>query len=94
LQAYCAPPEVAAVAPSVPVPSRGPRGGERDGGRDGRAQRQPVHIPNGLNVSIVYRSEHAEGEVRLGDAWRVKPTDDLITALRGEFAGSSIEIVY
>ena len=35
-----------------------------------------------------------EGEVRLGDAWRVKPTDDLIAALRGEFAGSSIEIVY
>ena len=45
-------------------------------------------------MSIVYRSEHAEGEVRLGDAWRVKPTDDLITALRGEFAGSAIEIVY
>ncbi len=57
-------------------------------------QRQSAPIPNGLNVSIVYRSEHAEGEVRLGDAWRVKPTDDLITALRGEFAGSAIEIVY
>jgi DNA polymerase-3 subunit alpha len=87
LEAHCAGPEQQASAP-VPVPSRGPRG---DGGRP---QRQPVHIPNGLNVSIVYRSEHAEGEVRLGDAWRVKPTDDLITALRGEFAGSSIEIVY
>jgi DNA polymerase-3 subunit alpha len=45
-------------------------------------------------VQVVYRSEHAEGEVRLGDAWRVKPTDELIAALRGEFAGSSIEIVY
>jgi DNA polymerase-3 subunit alpha len=94
LEAHSAPPEQAAgpVAAAVQAPSRGgSRGGDRDGGR---GQRQPVHIPNGLNVSIVYRSEHAEGEVRLGDAWRVKPTDDLITALRGEFAGSSIEIVY
>ncbi len=61
---------------------------------NGRRERQSAPIPNGLNVSIVYRSEHAEGEVRLGDAWRVKPTDDLITALRGEFSGSAIEIVY
>jgi DNA polymerase-3 subunit alpha len=53
-----------------------------------------VQIPNGLAVQIVYRSENAEGEVRLGDAWRVKPTDELLAALRGEFAGSSIEIVY
>ncbi|WP_408142436.1 DNA polymerase III subunit alpha [Caballeronia glebae] len=66
----------------------------RDNGREGGRSRQSAPIPNGLNVSIVYRSEHAEGEVRLGDAWRVKPTDDLITALRGEFAGSAIEIVY
>jgi DNA polymerase III subunit alpha len=89
LQAYCAPPEKpASSAPAVPMPSR-----ER-GERGERGSRQPVVIPNGLNVSVVYRSEHAEGEVRLGDAWRVKPTDDLITALRGEFAGSSIEIVY
>jgi len=92
LEAHSAPPEQAAAPAAVQAPARGAsRGGERDGGR---GQRQPVHIPNGLNVSIVYRSEHAEGEVRLGDAWRVKPTDDLITALRGEFAGSSIEIVY
>ncbi|WP_250508815.1 DNA polymerase III subunit alpha [Caballeronia sp. GACF4] len=62
--------------------------------RENGRQRQSAPIPNGLNVSIVYRSEHAEGEVRLGDAWRVKPTDELITALRGEFAGSAIEIVY
>ena len=95
LEAHSAPPEQAAAPAAVQPPSRGgSRGGERDDGRGGRGQRQPVHIPNGLNVSIVYRSEHAEGEVRLGDAWRVKPTDDLITALRGEFAGSSIEIVY
>jgi DNA polymerase-3 subunit alpha len=43
---------------------------------------------------VVYRSEHAEGEMRLGDAWRVKPTDELLADLRGQFAGSAIEIVY
>jgi DNA polymerase-3 subunit alpha len=53
-----------------------------------------VQIPNGLAVQVVYRSENAQGEMRLGDAWRVKPTDELLAALRGEFAGSSIEIVY
>jgi DNA polymerase-3 subunit alpha len=89
LQAYCAPPDTAAP---VAAPAARPARGGFD--RGDRGPRQPVHIPNGLNVSIVYRSEHAEGEVRLGDAWRVKPTDDLITALRGEFAGSSIEIIY
>lgn len=54
---------------------------------NGRQRQSAAPIPNGLNVSIVYRSEHAEGEVRLGDAWRVKPTDDLISALRGSSRG-------
>ncbi|APA85384.1 DNA polymerase III subunit alpha [Paraburkholderia sprentiae WSM5005] len=74
--------------------SRGNGGGRGGFGGDGGRQRQAVQIPNGLAVQVVYRSEHAQGEMRLGDAWRVKPTDELLAALRGEFAGSSIEIVY
>src|ERR1700730_11996751 len=70
LEAHSAPPEQAAAPAAVQAPARGAsRGGERDGGR---GQRQPVHIPNGLNVSIVYRSEHAEGEVRLRGAGGVE----------------------
>jgi DNA polymerase-3 subunit alpha len=80
--------EAHAAGAETPAPVAAPPA--RDNGRS----RQSAPLPNGLNVSIVYRSEHAEGEVRLGDAWRVKPTDELITALRGEFAGSAIEIVY
>ncbi|WP_250450924.1 DNA polymerase III subunit alpha [Caballeronia sp. ATUFL_M2_KS44] len=76
-----------AGAETAPAPVAQP---SRENGRS----RQSAPIPNGLNVSIVYRSEHAEGEVRLGDAWRVKPTDELIMALRGEFAGSEVEVVY
>jgi DNA polymerase-3 subunit alpha len=73
----------------------GGNGGNGYGGYDnGRGQRASAPAPNGLAVQIVYRSEHAEGEVRLGDAWRVKPTDELLAALRGEFADSAIEIVY
>jgi DNA polymerase-3 subunit alpha len=83
---------VAAAAPAAA--SRGNGGGRGGFGGEGGRQRQAVQIPNGLAVQVVYRSEHAQGEMRLGDAWRVKPTDELLAALRGEFAGSSIEIVY
>ncbi|MBV8626985.1 MAG: DNA polymerase III subunit alpha, partial [Paraburkholderia sp.] len=97
LEAHCAGPQEAppAAAPAAPSRGGGGRGGNGGGGYGGGdRQRAPVQIPNGLAVQILYRSEHAEGEVRLGDAWRVKPTDELLAALRGEFAGSSIEIVY
>ncbi|GAB2911992.1 DNA polymerase III subunit alpha [Paraburkholderia jirisanensis] len=103
LEAYRPPAEEAPSAAPAPSAANGRdkgrggngRDGGRDGGRDfGRGQRPSAPIPNGLAVQIHYRSEHAEGEVRLGDAWRVKPTDELLAALRGEFEGSSIEIVY
>jgi DNA polymerase-3 subunit alpha len=90
------PQAVAAPAASSRGGSGGSGGGGRGGygGGDNGRQRQAVQIPNGLAVQVVYRSENAQGEMRLGDAWRVKPTDELLAALRGEFAGSSIEIVY
>jgi DNA polymerase-3 subunit alpha len=92
LEAYRPSADEAQAGAQAPAAANG-RGG--DNGRDfGRGQRASAPAPNGLAVQIHYRSEHAEGEVRLGDAWRVKPTDELIAALRGEFAGSSIEIVY
>jgi DNA polymerase-3 subunit alpha len=102
LEAHSAGADEPQAAQAPAAPSRGGGGGFGGGGGrngggfggDGGRQRQPVQIPNGLAVQIVYRSENAEGEVRLGDAWRVKPTDELLAALRGEFAGSSIEIVY
>ena len=84
----------AAVAPAASSRGGGGRNGGGYGGGDNGRQRQAVQIPNGLAVQVVYRSENAQGEMRLGDAWRVKPTDELLAALRGEFAGSSIEIVY
>ncbi|MCC8400978.1 DNA polymerase III subunit alpha [Paraburkholderia sp. MMS20-SJTN17] len=85
--------EPAAAAAPAAAP-RGNGGGRGGFGGEGGRQRQAVQIPNGLAVQVVYRSENAQGEMRLGDAWRVKPTDELLAALRGELAGSAIEIVY
>jgi DNA polymerase III subunit alpha len=93
LEAHRAKPDDTLPAPAVEARGRGGRDGREGGGYGGRERGQAV-IPNGLAVQIVYRGARAEGEVRLGDAWRVKPTDDLLAALRGEFAGSAIEIVY
>ncbi|NYH22044.1 DNA polymerase III subunit alpha [Paraburkholderia bryophila] len=100
LEAHSAGKDEPAAAPAPVASARGGNGGGRNGGGgggyggDNGRQRQAVQIPNGLAVQVVYRSESAQGEMRLGDAWRVKPTDELLAALRGEFAGSSIEIVY
>ncbi|MBP0591687.1 DNA polymerase III subunit alpha [Paraburkholderia sp. LEh10] len=92
LEAHRAKPEDAQSAALAPAARGGGRGGF--GGDAGRPQRPSAPLPNGLAVQIVYRSDNAEGEVRLGDAWRVKPTDELLAALRSEFSGSAIEIVY
>ncbi|KAH0439883.1 DNA polymerase III subunit alpha [Paraburkholderia fungorum] len=99
LEAHSAGKDEPQAAPAPAASSRGGNGnggggGRNGGGYGGGGQRQAVQIPNGLAVQVVYRSENAQGEMRLGDAWRVKPTDELLAALRGEFAGSSIEIVY
>jgi DNA polymerase-3 subunit alpha len=94
LEAYRAKPEDAEVAAPAPAARGGGRGGFGGGDSGGRGQRPSAPMPNGLAVQIVYRSDNAEGEVRLGDAWRVRPTDELLAALRSEFSGSAIEIVY
>jgi DNA polymerase-3 subunit alpha len=91
LEAHRAKPDETLPAPVADTRGRPVRNG-RDGG--GGRERAQAAIPNGLAVQIVYRNARAEGEVRLGDAWRVKPTDELLAALRGEFAGSAVEVVY
>jgi DNA polymerase-3 subunit alpha len=92
LEAHSAGPAEQTQAPAVQTAGRGGQAGR--GGDSGGRQRAPVNIPNGLAVQIVYCSGHAQGEVRLGDAWRVKPTDELLAALQGEFAGCSVDVVY
>jgi DNA polymerase-3 subunit alpha len=76
-----------AAAHAMDAPA--PRGGGRDGGR-----RQQAPLPNGLAVQIHYSNARAQGEMRLGDAWRVKPSDALLAELRATFGGSTVEIAY
>ena len=71
------------------VDAPAPRGGGRDGGR-----RPQAPLPNGLAVQIHYSNARAQGEMRLGDAWRVKPSDALLAELRATFGGSVVEITY
>ena len=92
LEAHCAPPAEAQSNAPAGAPSAAGRFGPRGGG-DG-ARTRTTAMPNGLAVQIAYSNAHAQGEVRLGDAWRVRPSDDLLSALRSEFASSTVEIVY
>ena len=98
LEAHCAPAQEAAElhAPAAQPPRNagGRSGASRGGsGADGW-QRAQAAAPKGLAVQILYSNERAQGEVRLGDVWRVRPSDELLSALRSEFAGSAVEIVY
>ncbi|WP_116137255.1 DNA polymerase III subunit alpha [Trinickia diaoshuihuensis] len=94
LEAHCAPRQEeqmpAAITPS-PSGGRGARGGQGGAGDGGRA-RAPA--PTGLAVRIAYSNDRAEGEIVLGESWRVRPSDDLLIALRKEFDGTSVDIVY
>ncbi|WP_414442707.1 DNA polymerase III subunit alpha [Burkholderia sp. 22PA0106] len=81
----------AEAAPVAPTPAPSGRGG-RDG-RDGGRRAAPP-IPNGLAVQIVYNNARSQGEMRLGEAWRVKPSDTLLAELRATFGEGAVEIAY
>jgi DNA polymerase-3 subunit alpha len=93
LQAHGVPPEEAqqpGASSAGQSRGSGQRGGAPDSGRSSRA----APMREGLGVQIAYSNACAQGELRLGDAWRVRPTDELLSALRTEFSGSLVQIVY
>jgi DNA polymerase-3 subunit alpha len=45
-------------------------------------------------VMIDYIREDAAASLKLGEAWRIRPTEHLLQALRELFAGNSVEVVY
>ncbi|MEK6349690.1 MAG: DNA polymerase III subunit alpha [Burkholderia sp.] len=81
----------AEAAPVAPPPAPSGRGGRE--GRDGGRRAAPP-IPNGLAVQIVYNNARSQGEMRLGEAWRVKPSDTLLAELRATFGEGAVEIAY
>ena len=52
--------------------------------------------PNGADcpVAVAYRCGDASGRVRLGERWRVTPSDDLLQGLRSAFGVHSVRVVY
>ena len=48
----------------------------------------------GCPVAVACRCGSATGRVRLGERWRVMPSDDLLLGLRGAFGAESVRLVY
>jgi len=69
-------------------------GGANGGGNGRDYGGRDIPVPSGLRVKIRYRGDGAECDSTLGDAWRVRPTDELLSALRAEFAANAVEIQY
>ncbi len=67
--------------------------GGAGGGRRG-APRDTTPVRSSLPVSVHYRSATAESEVVLGDAWRIKPSDALLAALKAADARLGVDILY
>jgi DNA polymerase-3 subunit alpha len=45
-------------------------------------------------VTVQYTVPSAEGQLRLGDQWKVQPKDELISRLREEFGKNSVTLHY
>ncbi|WJF91640.1 DNA polymerase III subunit alpha [Paraburkholderia bonniea] len=94
LQAHCVPrAQAGAPPPAAPSASRSARQGY--GGDDHAGRRQAAAAaPAGLAVWVMYCNQRAQAAVQLGEAWRVIPSDELLAALRAEYADNAVEIVY
>ena len=95
LSPYRAPLDEAASGDTGGEWSRPPAdAGSRGGKRGGAGSRDVTPARSGLRVEIRYSSIDACTEVALGNAWQVKPSDDLIGALTEAFGSGSAEIAY
>jgi DNA polymerase III subunit alpha len=52
------------------------------------------HRPGGCRVLIEYQLPRVQGEVRLGEAWCVRPTDDLLVQLRALYGSDAVTLLY
>lgn len=52
------------------------------------------HRGGTCKIAIDYLRDDAKANLQLGDAWRVKPTENLLSMLRDVFAEQSVEMVY
>ncbi len=45
-------------------------------------------------VTLAYKQSRGQAHVRLGEAWKVQPSDGLLEALRGAVGAEAVELVY
>ncbi len=55
---------------------------------------QSYRLEEGLPVAVEYYRNDAAGMIKLGDGWRVNPSDELILALKDHFGDESIMLEY
>ena len=56
--------------------------------------RDPTANGSGCPVAVVCQCPGASGRVRLGEDWRVVPSDDLLLGLRDAFGAERVRVVY
>ena len=51
-------------------------------------------LEGGCPIVLDYHNDTARCDIRLGDEWRVNPTDDQLLQLRYEFGEQAVELVF
>lgn len=52
------------------------------------------YTPGACRVVVDYQLPRVQGDVRLGDAWRVRPSDELLAHLRSLYGVDAVSLVY
>ncbi|MEJ2523160.1 MAG: hypothetical protein P8080_09830, partial [Gammaproteobacteria bacterium] len=52
------------------------------------------HLRGGCAVDVIYRREDAMARIHLGDAWRIRPSVDLLQRLGGLVGPENVRIEY
>ena len=55
---------------------------------------EPYRMESGLPIALRYRQCEVECELRLADAWKVMPSDDLRQMLETQFGAGLVAIEY
>ncbi|MFP5429884.1 MAG: hypothetical protein ACLGHE_02745, partial [Gammaproteobacteria bacterium] len=58
------------------------------------AGHRPLAGQNGAVIRLHYRRPDVEATLRLGDGWRVNPSEELLKRLRQQLGKESVEVLY
>ena len=58
------------------------------------AGHRPLDGQQGASVRLHYRRPDVEATLRLGDAWRVNPSEERLKRLRQQLGNAAVEVLY